>query len=458
MGAEIRLIQNSTAALRKIGWQRKIPTKPPVFAPMSNPANRVPRRQFLAASAAALGLAPMALLRAQSGSPNEEIAIGIIGCGGMGTNNMTNFLNIPGVRVVAVCDVDSEKMAAAKAKTDTHYKNSDCKTYAHYTDLLQHPGLDAVSLATPDHWHAKIGIDAANAGLDIYGEKPFTWGLAEGRMLVDAVTKNKRVWQTGSWQRSGGEFRRFHALIRNNTLGKITRFECGTPSGATIRTHAPEEKWPEMIGKPPAHLDWAGWRGPAKDLAYHPMIHPWNWRWLHATGGGNLLDWVGHHVDIALWTLGLEDTGPVKVQGSGEKVKHPYFDCYMNYAYNGTFADGRVLEVRSDFGGTKFTGENGWIHVNRGKLEASDREMLRNLPADFNTKPPSHWLNFINCVRSRELPVSHAEASHRSASFGQLALVALDTQQTLEWDPIKEKVIGNAAQAAHPRLGARVEI
>ena len=426
--------------------------------PMNLQTRSLPRRSFLAASAAALGLAPMAFLRAQQGAANDEIAIGVIGCGNMGTANLTNFLSIPGVRIVAVCDVDSRKMAAAKKKVDDHYKNSDCKTYAAYTDLLAHPSLDVLSLATPDHWHAKIGIDAANAGLDIYGEKPFTWGLAEGRLLVDAITKNKRVWQTGSWQRSTGEFRRFHALIQNNTLGKLTRFECGTPSGMSIQNSIPEEKWPDLIGKPPAHLDWNAWCGPVKNFPYHPMIHPWNWRWHHSTGGGQLLDWVGHHVDIALWTLKLEDTGPVKVEGSGELAKHPYFNVYTKYAYSGTFADGRVLEVRSDFGGTKFTGENGWIHVNRGKLEASDREMLRNLPADFVTKPPSHWQNFINCVRSREKTVAHPEASHRAASFGQLALVALDTQKTVNWDPSTEKVLGNPQQAAHPRLGARVDV
>lgn len=415
----------------------------------------IPRRKFLVASAAALGLAPMALLRAQDGSANDEIAIGIIGCGGMGMGNMSNLLNIKGVRVVAVCDVDSKAMDGAKARVDDRYKNTDCKTYANYTDLLQHSGLDAISLATPDHWHARIGIDAANAGMDIYGEKPFTWGLKEGRLLVDAINKNKRVWQTGSWQRSGGEFRRFKALIENNTLGKITRFECGTPSGMSVKEHLPADQW--AAAKPPAHLDWAGWRGPAKDLEYHPMIHPWNWRWLNATGGGQLLDWVGHHVDIALWTLGLDRTGPVKVEGTGELGTHPYFDAYTKYAYQGTFADGRVLEVRSDFGGTKFTGENGWIHVNRGKLEASDREMLRNLPADFNTKPPSHMQNFIDCIRSREMPVSDAEGSHRSASFGQLAIVALDSKQALNWNPETETVIDNAGQAGHSRLGARLE-
>jgi predicted dehydrogenase len=425
---------------------------------MKSTLSSIPRRKFLATSAATLALVPMPWLRAQAGSPNDDIVMGIIGCGGQGIGNMRNFLNIKGVRVVAVCDVDSGNAAKAKATVDAFYKNKDCKIYAQHADLLQHPGINAISLATPDHWHASIGIDCATSGMDVYGEKPFTWGLAEGRLLVEAMKKNKRVWQTGCWQRSGGEFRRFKALVENDTIGKITRYECGTPSGMSVQQHAPEEKWPELIGKPPANLDWKTYSAPAGDFPYHPMVHPWNWRWHHSFGGGQLLDWVGHHVDIALWTLGLDDTGPVKMEGTGEKGNHPFFDAYVKYAYQGTFADGRVLEVRSDFGGTKFTGEKGWIHVNRGKLEASDREMLRNVPDDFDTKPPSHYQNFIDCVRSRELTVAPAEAAHRAASFGQLAIVALDTKQALNWDPEAEKVLGNSDQSKHPRLGSRVVV
>jgi len=420
-------------------------------------ASTIPRRRFLAASAAALGLAPLALLRAQQGSANDEIAIGLVGCGGQGTGVMGNFLGMQGVRVVAVCDVDANQMNGAKGRVDGHYKNQDCKTYAHYGDLLQHPGLDAIIIGTPDHMHASVGIAAANARKDVYGEKPFTWGLHEGRLLNQALAKNKCVWQTGSMQRSGGEFRRFRALIQNNTLGKITRVECGTPSGMSIQQHLPEDQWAAKIGKPPAHLDWAGWCGPVKDFPYHPMLHPWNGRWHHTFGGGQLPDWVGHHVDIAPWTPGRDPTGPVKVEAKGKLGDHKFFNTYVEYAYQGTFADGRVIEVRSDFGGTKITGEKGWIHVDRGRLEASDREMLRNVPADFNDKPPGHAQDFINCVRERRFnTASDPEGSHRSASFGQLAIVAMDTKQPLQWDPKAEKVIGNAEQAKHPRLGARV--
>lgn len=427
----------------------------------------IPRRRFLATGAAALGLAPMAFLRAEQGAANDEIAIGLIGCGGQGSGVMGNHLNIPGVRVVAVCDVDSNAMDRAKARIDGHYKNQDCKTYPHYQDLIQHPGLDAIIIGTPDHMHASVGIAAANAGKHIYGEKPFTWGLPEGRLLIDALKKNKCVWQTGSMQRSGGEFRRFRALIKNNTLGKITRIECGTPSGMSIRKLVPEDKWPELIGKPPANLDWAGYCGPIKNFPYHPMIHPWNWRWHSTFGGGQLLDWVGHHVDIALWSLGLDHTGPLKVEASGKLGNHPFFNTYVEYQYKGTFANGNLVEVRSNFGGTRITGEKGWIHVDRGRLVASDtqdyskgdnrHELLRNLPADFEARNPSHAVDFINCVRENRFDTaSEPEGAHRAASFGMLAIIAMDTQQTVNWDPKTEKIVGNAEQAKHPRLSVRI--
>jgi predicted dehydrogenase len=429
---------------------------------MKNTDSTIPsvsRRRFLATGTMA-AVAPMILTRSfAKGSPNDEITMGVIGCGGRGMANMTNFLGIKGVRIVAVNDVDAHRMGGAKAKADKRYRNSDCKTYAHYTDLLQHPGLDAVILSTPDHWHARIAVDSVEAGMDVFGEKPFTWGLAEGRAVINAIHKNKRVWQTGSWQRSVGDFRRFRALIQNGALGKITRVECGTPHGRGIKKHRGLNA-KKMIGHPPEWLDWKQYEAPTGGLEFHPMIHPWNWRWLNITGGGQLLDWVGHHIDIALWTLDLDHTGPVKMEGTGKTDKDTawnLFDTLTEYSYQGTFANGRVVEVRSDFMGTKFTGENGWIHVSRRGLKASNRELLRKLPKDFQTKIPNHWQNFIECVRSRKDPVSEPEGAFRTASFGQLAIAAIDTGRPLKWDPKAEKVLGDPEQAKHPRLGSRLD-
>ena len=418
------------------------------------------RRRFLATGSAAALFGPSLLLRAQDSSPNDRIAVGVIGCGGQGIGNMGGFLNERDVQVVAVADVDQGARDRAKARVDEKYGNQDCKAFADYRKLLEHPGLDVVSTATPDHWHARIAGDAATAGMDIYGEKPFTWGNKEGRAVINALTKHKRVWQTGSWQRSNNEFRRFRALIRNGVLGKVQRVECGTPSGMSLQQHVPEDKVAGLMGKPPAGLDWKMWCGPAGQVEFHPLLHPWNWRWHTRFGGGQLHDWVGHHVDIALWTLGLEETGPVKVEGSGEKVRHDFFNTLASYQYQATFADGTVIEVRSDFGGTKITGERGWIHVDRGRLEASDPELLRkeNLPADYNPRPPGHCRNFLDCVRSRELTVAPAEPAHRASSIGQLALVAIDTRRPLKWDHKAEQVVGDEEQAKHPRLGARLTV
>ena len=425
-----------------------------------------PRRHFLKVGVTALGLAPMVYPRAFAESVNDEVHLGVVGVGRRGGVNMKNFLNTRGVRVVAVCDVDAKFAAEKKAWVDEFYGNSDCKVFERHEDLLALEGLDAICLSTPDHWHARIGIDAANAGLDIFGEKPFAWGLAEGRKLADAVTRNQCIWQTGCRQRSTGKFRRFKALIEQGVLGKLTRYECGTPDGWGYRKHTPEQEWPGLIDKAPEHLNWHRYCGPLGKFTYHPIIHPWNWRWTNEFGGGQLLDWVGHHVDIALWTLGLDETGPVKVQGSGQKAAHPVFNVYTDYEYQGTFDDGRVIEVRSDFMGTKFTGENGWMHVSRGKLVASndlsDNEgdprhpMLRELSDDFQTRVPSHYEDFINSVRTRKPTVAPAEVGHRAASFGQLAIAAIDAGRTLHWDPVAEKVLGDPDLAAHPRLGSRL--
>ena len=424
------------------------------------------RRTFLKAGVTALGVAPLVLNRSYAESVNDEVHIAMVGVGRRGGVNMKNLLNTKGVRIVAVCDVDSNFTAEKKSWVDEFYGNTDCKVFERHEDLLAMEGLDGICLSTPDHWHARIGIDAANAGLDIFGEKPFTWGLAEGRELADAVKQNNCVWQTGCWQRSGARFRRFKALIEMGVFGNIHRFECGTPHGWGQRLHTPEEKWPELIGKVPAHLNWKRYCEPVGELTYHPIIHYLNWRWVSAFGGGQLLDWVGHHVDIALWSLGLDGTGPVKVEGTGTKKPHSVYDVYTDYEYNGTFADGRVMEVRSDFMGTKFTGENGWIHVNRGQLVASDdpndtkgdprHPMLRELPDDFEHRVPSHYEDFVNCMRTRGKTVAPAEGAHRASSFGQLAIAALDAGRPLHWDPVTEKVIGDAELAKHPRLGSRL--
>lgn len=182
-----------------------------------------PRRQFLKAGVTALGLTHLITQRAFADAPNEEIHIGCIGVGQRGGVNMKNFLNTKGVRVVAVCDVDAKFASEKKAWVDEFYGNTDCKVFERHEDLLALSGLDAICLSTPDHWHARIGIDAAKAGMDIFGEKPFAWGLAEGRALADAVKQSNCIWQTGCWQRSVNAFRRFKMYIQTTSMRALSR-------------------------------------------------------------------------------------------------------------------------------------------------------------------------------------------------------------------------------------------
>jgi predicted dehydrogenase len=187
------------------------------------------------------------------------------------------------------------------------------------------------------------------------------------------------------------------------------------------------------------------------------MIHPWNWRWHNSFGGGQLLDWVGHHVDIALWSLGLDGTGPVKMEGTGEKGTHEVFQHLHQIRLSKALSPMAACSRSAAISAAPSSPEKRLDPRQSRQIEASDkREMLRNVPADFDTKPPSHYQNFIDCVRSRKLTVAPAEAAHRASSFGQLAIVALDTQQRSIGIRQAEKVIDNPTQAAHPRLGARV--
>jgi predicted dehydrogenase len=214
-----------------------------------------------------------------------------------------------------VCDLDEVPRGKAGDSVNEKYGNKDCATYSDYRELFARGDLDAVSIAVPDHWHAMLSIAAVRAGLDVFGEKPFTHSLREGRALCDAVTRYGRVWQTGSWQRSTDNFHRACELVRAGRIGRVQRVEVGLPDGYTdfAKTFGQEK-----IENPPAGFDYDTWIGPAPWSPYCKARVHMNWRWNMDFGGGQLMDWIGHHLDIAHWGLGLDLTGPVDVSGTGE--------------------------------------------------------------------------------------------------------------------------------------------
>jgi len=415
------------------------------------------RRQFLAAGAVALSAAPAILTscstvtRSPRRAASERITLGVIGCGGMGNGNTNNFLRQGDCQVVAACDLDKNRLAAMLVKVNTHYGNQDCKAYSDYRELLARPDIDAVMIAVPDHWHAIAATEAARQKKDIYGEKPLARTISEQQAIVHAVKEHDRIWQTGSWQRSKANFHRAAELVRNGMIGKITRVEVGLPDGPN---DAPQHlKQPST--QPPPELDYETWIGPSKMVPYVADRVHYNWRWNYNTGGGQLLDWIGHHCDIAHWGMDCDNSGPTELKAFGD---FPPEDAIWNTCtkyrielqypndIKMTIAGGHN-DIRS---GTKWIGTGGWVWVDRGGFDASNQEWrdFMELPEKWRKvklyRSRDHHRNFLDSVKSRQPTITPALTAHHSSIPGHLGLIALMTGRTIRWDSGKELILGDA--------------
>lgn len=380
-------------------------------------------------------------------APSERIVMAGIGYGMQGGSNMEEFLRMADVQWVAVCDLDDRHLAEARETVNSYYGNKDCAVYKDFRELFARGDLDAVSIAVPDHWHAIISIAALQAGLDVYGEKPLTHSLREGRAVCDAVRRYGRVWQTGSWQRSVDNFHRACELVRNGRIGKVLRVEVGLPAGHTdfARTFGQDK-----IEPPPPELDYETWIGPAPYVPYCKARVHRNWRWNMDFGGGQLMDWVGHHLDIAHWALGIENTGPVEIRGTGEFPTTGIYNSPTRYRVEARYADGLPIVLAGGYpeiqSGTKWIGEYGWVWVDRGGFESEPAYLVREVIGPNEIKlyrSRDHFRNFIDCVRSRAETIAPCEAAHRSASVGHLGVIAIETGRTVRWDPAREAIIGD---------------
>jgi len=382
-------------------------------------------------------------------APSERVVMAGIGMGWMGTSNIEEFLKRGDVQVVAVCDVDRNHLNASREMINRAYGNKDCAVYTEFEELLARGDLDAVMIALPDHWHAIPAIAAAKAGLDIYGEKPLSHSLAEGRAICEAVKRHKRIWQTGSWQRSVSNFRRAAELVRNGRLGKVRCVEVGLGQGHTDYEKNKDQTTP---CDPPKELDFDRWLGPAPKAPYCPARVHKNWRWVMAHGGGTLLDWVGHHLDIAHWGLGLDETGPVTVEGTGVIPSGQLWDAPTDYDCTCTYADGLVIKISSKYPmGAKWIGDDGWLFVTRGETQADPVSLRTEKVGDGEVHlyhSDDHHGNFIECVKSRKETITPCEIAHRSASVGHLCNIAIYTGRKIRWDPEKEEIIGDPGAAA----------
>ena len=409
------------------------------------------RRQFLAASTAAgaglLGRGPVARATA-----TERLTLGVVGLGERGMYLLDQFLAEPDIEVVAICDPYElhyrerewgkgkalgrkpacDKIAKAAGRPPT-VMTSD------FREVCGHPGIDAVVVATPDHWHALCTIEAINSGKDVYCEKPVTHRFAEGLAICRAVADRGTVFQTGSQQRSLPEFRRAVELVRNEVLGGLERIEVGLPSGYEQPMGSPE------IVPPPDGEAYDHWCGPAEKLPYMRARHHRWWRGHTAFGGGVLMDWIGHHNDIAHWSLDLDTGGPQRVETT---VWTPAATAVYDTPWHYTIAcdyPGGISSTISDANaiGTKWIGPSGWIHVTRGKLTASDDRWLSNgfFAGSFSLAPTtSHVRNFLEGVKERRPCVAPATVGHRSITPGHLGFVSQAVGRPLSWNATTQRI------------------
>ncbi len=424
--------------------------------------HRVSRRQVLKvalAAAAAPAIVPSHVLGADA--PSNQIVMGFIGVGWMGEGNLESFLREKDCRVVAIADVDASHLKANVQRVNERYGNKDCKGYKDFRELIARADIDAVCIATPDHWHSIPAVMAAKAKKDIYCEKPLSHTFAEGVAMVEAVRANGRIWQTGSWQRSVPDFRRATELVLNGYLGKVKRVEVGLPSGHADFAGT-GDKCPNS--DPPKEVDYNFWIGPAKMEPYNRCRFHKNWRWNYNTGGGQLMDWIGHHCDIGHWGLsnpkygcGPDDQiGPLEVSATAEfPPKSAIWNTATKYRVTCKYPNGIDVIIAGGHGdirgGTKWIGELGWVWVDRGGFEASKPEWKKEIrerekKGDLEVAlydSPGHQREFLDSIRSRKRTLTPVEVAHRSQTPGHLGYIASVVGRTLQWDAAKQQIVGD---------------
>ncbi len=413
---------------------------------------RLTRRRFLGTAASALAapyVVPATVLGAEA--PSRTITMGCIGVGRQGSGNMRGFLDR--VRVLAVCDVDANRAAAARQTVERHYagrrptgRYRGCRAYGDFREVVARRDIDTCLICTPDHWHVLPALAAARARKDIYIEKPLSLTIAEGRVLADAVRRYGVVLQVGSQQRSDGRFRRACELARNSRLGRIhtVTVGIGTDPGCPPQPPMPV----------PKNLDYDFWLGPAPWAPYtEKRVHPQRgygrpgWLRIQDYSGGMMTGWGSHHNDIAQWGLGTEYSGPVRIQGRGEFPEDGLWNVHGRFRVEAEYANGVRLVITSQApNGVKFEGDRGWVFVTRGRIAAQPASLLDEPigPDEIHLyESHDHKGNFLDCVRTRRDPIANVEIGHRSATLCHLGNIAMWLGRPLRWDPVAERFVND---------------
>ena len=424
---------------------------------MNHSTSRRTRRSFLKAAGAATALTALPAYYAEqaraqenpqqgSKSPNEQFGIALVGCGGMGTGDAKNASRYG--KVVALCDVDTNHIDRAKKEWP------EAKAYSDFRKVMEQKDVDVVICGTVDHWHTLVSMAAMKAGKDVYTEKPLTLTIDEGKHLVRTQRETKRVLQTGTQQRSDIRFRMAGDIVRNGGIGKLQHVDVWLPAGLRAGPFQPSVV--------PANFDYDFWMGQTPKVEYVKERTHFSFRYWWEYSGGTITDWGAHHNDIVLWTLGMDRSGPVSVEGkqlvemiSGGYTAASEYDLTWTYSNGVTHRcrsttasewHGGTKDPKGQLHGIKFIGSDGWLWVTRGQIQAHDAEVLRmKIPEDKGLYvSKDHMGNFFDCVKSRQAPIAEAEIGHRSASMCHLGTIAVRLGRKLKWDPAKEEFVGDS--------------
>lgn len=413
---------------------------------MTDSSYRSARRTFIkqAVGLATFYIVPRHVLGRGFLAPSDQISLGFIGLGRQANGLRGQFLKNE-ARVMAACDVDKTKVTAFSEAVNKHYAEKadksaykGCQTYDDFRQLLQNKDIDAVVIATPDHWHSAIAIAAAKAGKDIYCEKPLSLTIQEGRDMVKATRKYKRVFQTGNMQRSWPEFRQAVELVRNGYIGQIKT--------VNVNVGGPPRDFDLAAETIPAGLNWDAWLGPNTiERPYNNVLNPsltdtfWGkWRDIRDFGGGGMTDWGAHMFDIAQWGLDMDNSGPTELV-PGKEGKGLVYRYANGIEMNHTPVEG--------FQFCQFIGSEGEIKVGRKNLTTTPASLKDKIIGETEKRvyfSDNHYKDFLDAIRSRKNPISDVEVGHRTASVCTLGNIAYQLGRPLRWNPEKEQFVNDA--------------
>ncbi|HUW20664.1 MAG TPA: Gfo/Idh/MocA family oxidoreductase [Sedimentisphaerales bacterium] len=415
------------------------------------------RREFLKGTAVAVGSAAglpyfvpaSALGKGGNVAASERITLGFIGLGIRGGSHVRTFLGYKETQVAAVCDVDRSRREATKKLIEEYYGRQTsgtykgCDTYSDFREMLGRKDIDAVVIATPEHWHSLTMIAAAKAGKDVYGEKALTLTVPEGRVLCETVRRYGCVFQVGTQQRSSRNFRFACELARNGYLGKLQRVKVGVPGGHAL-PDAPTIPVPEG-------LDYDMWLGPAPLAPYNAVrcTSPEGWYHIYDYCAGWIQSWGVHHIDIALWGAPSLLKSPLEVEGMAVFPTEGLGNTSLTWRVEFVTGDGLRLSF-SDNGyhkaGCRFEGEKGWVHVNRKDISAGPESLLNvklGPREEHLYESSNHHANFLECVRSRRETAAPVEAGHAATTVTLIADVATRLRRKVTWDWKSERFVND---------------